>query len=154
MSDTPNPRGLTHMKPGDAPAYSPWLEVTQDDVTAFGAATKDMDPMHVDPEWSVRNGPFGGTISFGFYTLSLLTYFSHQVFKWERESLGLNYGFDRVRFVAPVPVGAWIRARFAAKRVDERPDGSRLITLDSTIEIRDQDKPAASAEWLVMALPG
>ncbi len=147
------------MKPGDDLGASPWLLVTQDLVSRFGAATLDPDPMHIDPEWAKTNGPFGGTIAYGFLTISLLTHLLHQAMHTHshrdpaESGYFLNYGFNRLRLVAPVPVGARIRGRFkvAARNCDER---SRWVTtMDCTIEIEGSDRPALVAEWLSVWVP-
>ena len=127
---------------------SPWYRITQEQISQFAQVTLDEDPMHVDPVWAQRNSPFGGTIAFGFQTLSLLTHFSHQVSRVARLRYALNYGFDRVRFMAPVPVDSRIRAHFTVAEVADRPDGGQRITLEVRVEIEGREKLAMVASWL------
>lgn len=149
------PRGVPHASQlGQEVGVSPWMLVEQARVDAFGAATNDRDPMHLDPEWCARRSPFGGTISFGFLTLSLLTWMSHEALGWSHEDgegaggYALNYGFDRIRFIAPVPVGARIRGRFVLRATREVRPGERLNTFEVTVELEGGDRPALVAEWL------
>jgi acyl dehydratase len=126
-----------------------WINVDQGLIDQFGAATLDLDWVHVDPELAKTKGPFGGTIAFGFWTLSMLTYFSHDVGMWPEDvALGLNYGLDRVRWLSPVPIGSRIRNRCALVAFEERGDGRFLIRTSNTIEIEGGKKPALVAEWL------
>lgn len=113
--------------------------------------------MHVDPTWAAQNGPFGGTVAFGFQTMSLLTYFSHQIFnRWTERypalRYALNYGFDRLRLVAPVPVGSRIRGRFFLVGVEPKGTG-QLLRIAATIEIEGSERPAMTADWLFVAYP-
>lgn len=128
---------------------SAWHRVTQEQVDRFADVTRDHDWMHVDPERARRDLPYGGTISFGFYTLSLLTAFSHEVGLWPAGAgYGLNYGLNRVRWMAPVPVGGRIRGRFVLEAFDPHPSGGFLSTTRATVEIEGEEKPAMVAEWL------
>ena len=127
---------------------SDWLEVTQDLVNGFGASTLDLDWMHIDPERAARESPFNGPIAFGFWTLSMLTYFSHNVGMWPRDAVfGLNYGLDRVRWINPVKIGARIRMRCTLRGFDPREDGGYLIRTSNIVELED-GRPALAAEWL------
>jgi acyl dehydratase len=127
-------------------------------IGAFGDATRDHDPMHVDPAWASR-GPFNGTIAFGFLTMSLLTHFMHSAMgtdpKRHDPSLGyyLNYGFDRMRLISPVPVGSRIRGHFRVLEV--RPDAKNrsILKFGATVEIEGGERPALSAEWLSVWVP-
>ena len=142
------------LQSGQDLGYSDWLVITQEMITQFGKVTLDGDdPMHNDPDWAREEGPFGGIVSYGFLTLSLLTYFSHQITKHELLKYALNYGFDRVRIISPVPVGARIRAHFATGDVDVRSDGGHKTKFNVTIEIEGQAKPALTAEWLSISYP-
>jgi len=126
-----------------------WHPVTQEQVDQFADVTRDHDWMHVDPERARREGPYDGTVSFGFYTLSLLTAFSHEVGLWPGDaSYGLNYGLNRVRWMAPVPVGSRIRGRFVLTGFDPHPSGGHMSTTEVTVEIEGEEKPAMVAEWL------
>ena len=124
-----------------------WLEVTQDRVNLFADATDDHQWIHVDPE-RAANGPFGGTIAHGLLTLSLLPHFTHQLYTVDNIAMAINYGYNKVRFITPVRVGAKIRARAQIAKVDQL-DGSVQATVTVTVEIDGSDKPAAVAESIV-----
>jgi len=150
---------LRRVEPGALLGVSDWLVVTQRMISEFGATTKDPDPMHLDPEWAAKHGPFGGAISYGFLTISLLTTLFNSAIGdpagRERHSEGsyLNYGLDRVRLVAPVPAGARVRGRFSVgdRREDER--GRWITTVDFAVEIEGQERPALVGQWLFMWVP-
>lgn len=128
---------------------SGWIEVKQSMMDQFACATLDPDRLHTDPEWAVRETPYGGTIAFGFWTLSMLTCFSHQVGMWPMDAAyALNYGLNRVRWIHPVKIGAKIRMRSTLAEMTERTDGSVLIRTTNVIEIEGVTRPALSAEWL------
>jgi acyl dehydratase len=160
MSQPPNATQLvfTSMQPGQPIGTSDWVTVTQEMITKFGEATLDRDPMHVDPAWAAA-GPFGTTISFGFLTMSLLTHMLHRTLGSDSSSydprLGyyLNYGFDRMRLVTPVPVGSRIRAQFVLASL--RPDSQQrsIARFDVKLEIEGHDRPALIAEWLTVWVP-
>ncbi|MEU0463563.1 MULTISPECIES: MaoC family dehydratase [Amycolatopsis] len=123
---------------------SAWHEVTQARIDAFAAATDDFEDIHVDPERGAAAG-FGGTIAHGLYTLSLGPKFLYEIYTMRGHSLGLNYGFDRVRFLTPVRVGA--RVRMVARLSEAREiSGGTRFTLTQTFEIEGSDKPACVAE--------
>ena len=124
-----------------------WLEVTQDRVNLFADATDDRQWIHVDPE-RAANGPFGGTIAHGLLTLSLLPHFTHQLYTVDNIAMAINYGYNKVRFITPVRVGAKIRARAQIAKVDQL-DGAAQATVIVTVEIDGSDKPAAVAESIV-----
>ena len=124
-----------------------WLEVTQDRVNLFADATDDHQWIHVDPE-RAANGPFGGPIAHGLLTLSLLPHFTHQLYTVDNIAMAINYGYNKVRFITPVPVGAKIRARAQIAKVDQL-DGAVQATVTVTVEIDGSDKPAAVAESIV-----
>jgi len=124
-----------------------WLEVTQERVNLFADATDDHQWIHVDPERAV-NGPFGGTIAHGLLTLSLLPHFTAQMYSVSDIAMAINYGYNKVRFITPVKVGAKIRARAEVTKVDQL-DGAVQATLTTTVEIEGSDKPAAVAESIV-----
>jgi acyl dehydratase len=127
-----------------------WLEVTQDRVNLFADATDDHQWIHVDPE-RAAGGPFGGTIAHGLLTLSLLPHFTHQLYTVENVAMAINYGYNKVRFITPVKVGAKIRARAEVTKVDQL-DGAVQATMTITVEIDGSDKPAAVAESIVRFL--
>jgi acyl dehydratase len=127
---------------------SPWLEVSQERVDRFADVTDDHQYIHVDPERAAQT-PFGGTIAHGLLTLSLIVHLClERVPKLRGTRLVLNYGFDRVRFVAPVRVGKRIRAAARLADATLRKAGQVLVKLEVTIEIEGEDKPALTAEWL------
>ncbi len=137
---------------------SDWFVVTQELINKFGEATCDNDWLHTDPERAHRESPFGTTIAFGFWTLSMLTYFARKVLKSDYPPgalFGLNYGFDRVRLVEPIPVGARIRCRVGLVSVEERGEDRYLVKTDNRIELEGKGRPALTAEWLVLLVyPG
>ena len=124
-----------------------WLEVTQERVNLFADATDDHQWIHVDPE-RAANGPFGGSIAHGLLTLSLLPHFTSQMYTVGNIAMAINYGYDKVRFITPVKVGAKIRARAEIAKVDQL-DGAVQATLMTIVEIEGSDKPAAVAESIV-----
>ncbi|HJT94023.1 MAG TPA: MaoC family dehydratase [Mycobacterium sp.] len=123
-----------------------WLEVTQDRVNLFADATDDHQWIHVDPE-RAADGPFGGPIAHGLLTLSLLPHFTHQLYTVDNVAMAINYGFNKVRFITPVRVGAKIRARAEIAKVDQL-DGAVQATVAITVEIEGSEKPAAVAEFI------
>jgi acyl dehydratase len=124
-----------------------WLEVNQDRVNLFADATDDHQWIHVDPE-RAANGPFGGTIAHGLLTLSLLPHFTDQLYTVDNVAMAINYGYNKVRFIAPVRVGSKIRARAEIAKVDQL-GGAVQATVTVTVEIEGSDKPAAVAESIV-----
>jgi acyl dehydratase len=129
---------------GSELGVSDWQVVTQDQVNLFADATGDHQWIHVDPE-RARSGPFGQTIAHGFLTLALLPALLHDLALVDGYRLAVNYGLNRVRFPAPVPVGARIRAR-AILKVAEAVAGGTQVVLESTVEVEGQDKPGCVAE--------
>jgi acyl dehydratase len=127
--------------------YTEWQEMTQDRVNQFADVTDDHNFIHVDPE-QARQTPFGGTIAHGFLSLSLLAPVSQQLLRVSDAAMGVNYGLDRVRFPAPLPVGAQWRGGAEITEVKEVPGGVQ-VKLTVTIEVKDQEKPAVVAESLV-----
>jgi acyl dehydratase len=127
---------------------SDWVTNTQEDVTLFADATGDHQWIHVDPERAAQ-GPFGGTIAHGFLTLSLLPRLWHEIYEVKGIKLGVNYGLNKVRFPAPVPVGSKVRARSALVDVDDLGKGAVQATLSTTVEIEGSTKPACVAESIV-----
>lgn len=126
---------------------SEWHEVTQDRITAFAHATDDFERIHLDDARG-REAGLGGTIAHGLYTLSLGPKFLYEIFSLNGPSLGLNYGFERVRFLSPVKVGSRVRMTATLTAVDPITGGSR-VTITQTFEIEGQDKPAAVADAVV-----
>ncbi|MGB0435875.1 MAG: MaoC family dehydratase [Mycobacterium sp.] len=124
-----------------------WLDITQDRVDLFADATDDHQWIHVDPE-RAAGGPFGGTIAHGLLTLSLIPHFTQQLYRVGNVAMAINYGYNRVRFITPVRVGARLRARAEIASVAQL-DGAVQATLNTTVEIEGSEKPAAVAESIV-----
>jgi acyl dehydratase len=135
---------------GQDVGVSGWLTVGQERITAFADATEDRQFIHVDPEAAGRT-PFGGTIAHGFLTLSLLSRMAADtILVPDTTKMVVNYGLDRVRFLAPVRSGKRIRGRFSLDCVEEKAPGQILLRHIVTVEIEDEDKPALSAVWLTL----
>jgi acyl dehydratase len=131
-------------KVGTHLGYSDWLEVTQERVNQFADATDDHQWIHVDPE-RAKAGPFGGPIAHGYLTLSLAVPLLAQVVRVDGVRMGINYGLNRVRFPAPVPVGARLRLGAALKSVEEIEGGAQS-TFELTFEVEGKEKPSCVAE--------
>ena len=136
----------------------PWLEIDQQRIDAFAAATGDLQWIHTDPERAARESPYGATIAHGYLTLSLLPYLteSNAPGFFERSYPGmrlrLNYGLNRVRFPAPVPAGSRIRARTTLKELEQISEAVQFTYL-ITVEIEGNQKPACVAEFLARVYP-
>lgn len=124
-----------------------WLEVEQARVDLFADATDDHQWIHVDPD-KAANGPFGGTIAHGLLTLSLLPRFMHELYRVDNVTMAINYGFNKVRFITPVPVGAKVRARSELADVVQL-DGAVQATLVTTVDVEGSEKPAAVIESII-----
>ncbi|HVY19829.1 MAG TPA: MaoC family dehydratase [Bauldia sp.] len=137
---------------GEEIGVSEWIELTQLMIDQFADATMDHQFIHVDPE-RARDTPFGRTIAHGFLLLSLLSRMSYEALpQIENTGLSLNYGFNRLRFVAAVRVGERIRGRFVLRDATRRADDQLLLTYDVTVEVDGGSKPALVAEWLTLAI--
>jgi acyl dehydratase len=135
---------------GQQVGVSRWFEVSQARIDAFADCTEDRQFIHVDPE-AAQTTPFGGTIAHGFLTLSLASAMSYDaVAPLEGAVMGINYGFDRLRFLAPVRAGSRVRGRFRLLSAEDRGAGRWLLKHEITVEIEGDDKPALIAEWLGM----
>jgi acyl dehydratase len=136
---------------GERVGASAWITVTQPMIDDFARLTNDPQWIHVDPERARRESPLGTTIAHGFLTLSLLSSMLEQCISFPTARAGYNYGFDKVRFVAPVPVNAQIRGVFTIEGV--RPiEGGADVTWHAEVEVRDARKPALVATWLTRTL--
>ena len=125
-----------------------WFEVKQEQVNEFAECTLDRQFIHIDPVAAAAT-PFGGTIAHGFLTLSMLSYFSESYnLLIEGIYMGVNKGFDKVRFVAPVPVGSKIRGHATILDINEKRPGQFDFKIEVTVEIEGVEKPALVAEWL------
>ena len=129
---------------------SSWIEVDQARIDAFAEATEDRQFIHVDPA-AAANTPFGGTIAHGFLSLSLLSGMGAEAMLMpEGLKMAINYGLDRVRFLAPVRSGKRVRGRFTLDSAEEKAAGQWLLRHSVTVEIEDEEKPALSAIWLTL----
>ena len=127
---------------------SEWLTVDQTMINLFADATHDHQFIHVDPERAAAESPFGGTIAHGFLTLSLLSAMNYDcVPKIREQTMGINYGFDRIRFMSPVKAGARVRGHFKLSEARFRGGGMLMITYDVSVEIENELKPALTAIW-------
>ncbi|WP_051440959.1 acyl dehydratase (plasmid) [Ensifer sp. WSM1721] len=127
---------------------SDWITVTQKSIDNFAEATGDFQFIHTDPVRAAAETPFGGTIAHGFLSLSLLSAMNYNCLpKIREQTMGINYGFDKVRFMAPVKSGARVRGRFALADARFRRAGMLMVTYDATVEIEGERKPALSATW-------
>jgi acyl dehydratase len=135
---------------GTEVGVSDWLTVDQRAIDAFADVTQDHQFIHVDPEAAAKT-PFGGTVAHGFLTLSLLSRMAAgTMLRPEGLKMGVNYGFDKVRFMAPVRSGKRVRGRFRLDRFEEKRPGQFQFVHNVTVEIEDEDKPALIAEWIGM----
>ena len=133
---------------------SDWAVMDQNRINVFADVTEDHQFIHVNEE-AAKLTPFGGTIAHGFLTLSMLSKFSEgSGLVIEGIKMGVNYGFEKVRFLAPVPSGSKIRGRFNLKDAVEKKPGQFLLTYEVTVDIEGQDKPALIADWLAMQFTG
>lgn len=135
---------------GTEVGVSDWIEISQETIDKFADLTHDHQFIHIDPEAAAKT-PFGGTIAHGFLTLSMLSAMgAGTVVRFENVVMGVNYGFEKVRFMQPVPSGAKVRGRFVLKDVKERNPGQYQLTYEVTAEIEGVEKPALIAEWLTL----
>lgn len=129
-----------------------WFEVTQEQIDAFADLTHDHQFIHVDPKMAAELSPWGVTIAHGFLTLSMLTHLSGSIpqdmSRLSGIMMGVNYGFDRIRFVAPVKVNSRIRAEATLKSVELRDPNTLQVTRTITVEIDGETKPACVADWI------
>ncbi|HEX4690047.1 MAG TPA: MaoC family dehydratase [Solirubrobacteraceae bacterium] len=140
--------GLDELKAADGETLgtSSWHEVTQQDIDAFADVTGDHQWIHVDTE-RAKDTPFGGTIAHGYYTLSLAPRFTEEVMKLEGFAFAVNYGLNKVRFPAPVPVGSKVRMSAKLAGLQDIPGGAQM-TLELTFEREGGEKPVCVAETL------
>jgi len=137
---------------GTEVGLSRWFLVDQAKIDAFADTTEDWQFIHVNPELA-KQTPFGGTIVHGFLTLSLASAMSYDCVKpLDGVAMGVNYGFDKLRFLAPVPAGSKIRGRFKLLSAEDKGGGRWLIKHELTVEIEGSEKPALIAEWLSMQM--
>ena len=133
---------------GQEIGVSPWIAIDQPMIDAFADVTGDPQFIHVDPVAAAAT-PFGGTIAHGFLTLSLLSQMASTIMlRPEGTLMGVNYGFDRVRFIQPVRSGSRVRGRFVLAAFDEKKPGQMQFTHAVTVEIEGGGKPALTADWI------
>jgi acyl dehydratase len=136
------------LKVGREVGVSGWIEIDQARIDSFAEVTEDRQFIHVDPVAAAKT-PFGGTVAHGFLTLSLLSRMAADAMLIpEGVRMGVNYGFEKVRFMAPVRSGKRVRGRFTLARLDEKRPGQWQFTHQVTVEIEGEDKPALVADWI------
>jgi acyl dehydratase len=137
-------------KLGSEIGVSDWLLIDQAAINAFADVTQDHQFIHTNPEAAART-PFGGTVAHGFLTLSLLSRMAADVMLVpEGLKMAVNYGFERVRFIAPVRSGSRVRGRFVLQSAQEKRPGQWQFVHNVTVEIEGEDKPALTADWIGM----
>ena len=132
---------------GQEIVVSEWMEITQDRIDRFADATEDHQWIHVDVERARRDSPFHATIAHGFLTVSMLSRLLNSSIEFGTAKMGVNYGFNRLRFTAPVPAGSRVRGRFTLQALDEI-DGGVQTTWSVVVEREGSEKPCMVAEWL------
>ncbi|MBB4233110.1 MaoC family dehydratase [Rhizobium mongolense] len=136
---------------GQEVGTSEWITVDQKIINLFADATHDHQFIHVDPERAAAESPFGGTIAHGFLTLSLLSVMNFSVMpKIREQTMGINYGFDRVRFMSPFKTGSRVRGRFVLLDCRFRAASMLVTTCEVTVEIENENKPALTANWIAI----
>lgn len=134
-------------------AKSPWVEVSQDLINQFADATHDHQFIHIDEARAKDETPFGGTIAHGFLSLSLLSKFISDVIpQIDNKEMVINYGFDKIRFLMPVPSGSRLRGHIKLIECNERKPGEYLSKYDVAVEIENIEKPALVCEWLGLTI--
>lgn len=137
---------------GQEIGISDWITVDQEMINAFGKSTLDEQFIHTDPERAALESPFGGTIAHGFLTLSLLSAMNYSALPRIREqTMGINYGFDKVQFSSPVKSGKRIRGRFTLAEARFRGAAMLMNGYDVTVEIEGEKKPALTARWTTIS---
>lgn len=138
-------------KIGETLGISDWFLVTQENINQFGEVTHDDYWIHTDPARVEKEGIYDTTIAHGFFTLSLLTYFNNEMKLWPNDvKSGVNYGLNKVRWMAPVSIGKRIRNHVVLKDFKKRGSDRYVFTYNCTIEVEGEEKPAMTAEWLGM----
>ncbi len=131
-------------------AVSDWVTITQERINLFAEATGDHQWIHVDPERAAKDSPFGTTIAHGFLTLSLVPFLKGECIEFTGVKMGVNYGTNRVRFMAPVKVNSRIRGRFKLVSVEQITGGAQMVW-QCTLELEGLEKPACIAELVTRA---
>jgi acyl dehydratase len=136
---------------GQDVGVSDWALIDQDKINAFADVTYDPYFIHTDPARAEQETSFGGAIAHGFLTLSMLSAMAYDALPdIKGRTVGMNYGFDKIRFLSPVPAGSRIRGRFSIASVQRKP-GQAVVKYAVTVEIEGKEKPALAAEWLTIA---
>src|SRR6516164_8202950 len=134
---------------GKEVGVSSWHLVDQTRIDDFADVIEDHQFIHVEPERAKRETPFGSTVAHGFLTMSLLSIMSYEVMPViEGTTMGVNYGFDKLRFISPVKAGSRVRGRFVLAEAKLRKDNELQSRTNVTVEIEGEDKPALAADWL------
>ena len=129
-----------------------WLTITQDQIDQFADCTLDHQFIHVDPK-KAKQTPFGTTIAHGFLSLSLLSHFANSFcLNIENRTMSINYGFNKIRFIAPVAVNSRVRCHAKNTDVIEKKPGQFMVTTEVEVEIEGNDRPALKAEWICMQM--
>lgn len=135
-------------KIGTEIGVSPWIEISQPNIDLFADVTGDHQFIHVDPQAAAQT-PFGGTVAHGFLTLSLLSQMASSVmYVPEDLEMAVNYGFEKVRFIAPVRSGKRVRGRFTLANMEEKRPGQWQFLHNVIVEIEGEEKPALTADWI------
>lgn len=134
---------------------SRWFTLDQALISAFGKLTQDEYFIHMDPERAKKETPLGGSIAHGFLTLSMLSAMAYDALpEVEGRTMGMNYGFDKIRFISPVPAGSRVRAHFVVGEANRKSDRELVVKYNVSVEIEGKSKPALAAEWLTIAFFG
>ena len=134
---------------GQELAIGEWMPITQERIAAFADATDDHQWIHLDPVRAAAESPYGTTIAHGLLTLALIVPLVDRAVRLTGVRMVVNYGFDKVRFPAPVPAGARVRARVAVGATETAKDGALQVVWEVAVEREGSDKPAVAAEWVV-----
>jgi acyl dehydratase len=138
---------------GAEAGVSGWHSVNQGMIDAFAEVTNDHQFIHLDPARAAAETPFGGTIAHGFLTLSLLSAMAYEALpEVAGQAMGINYGFDRIRFLSPVRAGSRVRARFQLAEVTRRSAAEIMLRHRVSVEIEGAEKPALAADWLTLSI--
>ena len=139
---------------GQELGVSDWVTIDQSRIDTFASCTGDHQWIHVDVERAKREGPYGGPVAHGYLSLSMVAPLSMQIGILPKDSAaGLNYGIDKVRFLAPVPAGARVRLRVVLAGVEPREGGQAIMKTQNTLEVEGSQKPALIAETLALLIP-
>ena len=139
---------------GQELGVSSWVTIDQSRIDTFASCTGDQQWIHVDVERAQRESPYGGPVAHGYLTLSMVAPLSMQIGILPKDSAaGLNYGIDKVRFLAPVPAGARVRLRVVLAGVEPKEGGQAIMKTQNTLELEGSQKPALIAETLALLIP-